>query len=171
MPLQLMLRAPTPRRLVSIIYHIYTQRQMHPNQSRTHWDSELGQELSDEQWEYCCSQTEQISASSRLRITHYKFLHRLYYTPSKMYKYRLGTSDCCDRCGTPGADFLHLAWECAPVQEYWEQVLNALALMTIPTIEHSPILALLGYTKSIPNAYHKYVVIALLMAKRRVACR
>lgn len=46
-----------------------------------------------------------------------------------------------------------------------------MALMTIPTIERSALVALLGYTKPIPKTYRRYSATALLMAKRRVACR
>lgn len=83
-------------------------------------------------------QTEQISASNKLRIIHYKFLHRLYYTPVKMHKHKLKDTDRCARCNAPQVDFLHLAWECPKVYIYWEQVFTALDQMTMLTLARTP---------------------------------
>lgn len=43
--------------------------------------------------------------------------------------------------------------------------------MISTTLECHPMMALLGYTAHIPKASYKYTAIALLLAKRRVACR
>lgn len=105
-PLHMLLRAASPGHLVSILYHtIRTQQVEPPSSSRTKWNLELGYDITDDQWSYCCLQTEQISASARLRITHYKFLQSLYYTPVKMVRFNLRLTDNCARCGSPGLIF------------------------------------------------------------------
>lgn len=147
-PMQHILGTNTASKLVSRIYNmIHTQRELLATQSRVRWEKELGIAMTDEQWEDCCLQTERVSASSRLRIIHYKFLHRLYYTPAKMYKYKFRDNDSCDRCHAERARFLHLVWECPGVRDYWTQVFNALQTMIATPLAQAPLLALLGYVK------------------------
>lgn len=56
------------------------------------------------------------------------------------------------------------------MSEYWTQVFDALDQMVPIALERTPLIALLGYTKLIPRCCRKYLGIALLLAKRRVAC-
>lgn len=171
-PLHTILQSETATHVVSTLYYsIYANRALGQCTANGKWETDIGQQITDKQWTYCCTQTEQVSSSSRLRITHYKFLHRTYYTPAKMYKYKLRDNDQYDRCGREGADFLHLAWACNNVKEYWRQVFVAIGQMTTPSIQVSIMTALLGYTENIDIGYWRFVSIGLLLAKQRVACR
>lgn len=171
-PLHQMLVIADQKHLVSRLYHTvhtHTPRRVVP--ARDRWSAALGEPVTVEQWAYCCRQTARISASCRLRVIHYKFLLQLYCTPVKKYRFGLADNDRCERCKQPGADFLHLAWSCPRLQDYWAQVLAALGRMTGIANPEDPMVALLGYTEHIPAPFRKYAAIALLLAKRQVACR
>lgn len=153
-PLHQLLATPDQKHLVSRLYHtIHTLTPRSVNSARDRWSTDLGLDISDDQWQYCCRQTALISASCRFRIIHYKYLQQLYYTPAKKFRFRLSDNDCCERCRRPGADFLHLAWGCPRIQEFWEQVIAALGHMTGITLGADPLVALLGYTANIPQLF------------------
>lgn len=171
-PLHQMLVTAEAKHLVSRLYHIvHAQAPRSVVPARDHWSTDLGVTITDAQWSYCCGQTARMSASCRLRVIHYKYLQQLYYTPAKKYRFGLSDNDRCERCRQPGADFLHLAWSCPRLQEFWTPVLVALERMIGNHIPDDPIVALLGYTENIPTTVRKFTAIALLMARRRVACR
>lgn len=172
MPLHQLLNTTDGRHLVSRLYHsIHDRPSVAPCAAKAHWELDLATQITDIQWQYCCQQTARISASSRMRVIHYRYLQRLYCTPTRKFRFKLASSDCCERCGQPQADFFHLAWVCPQIHEFWSQVLAALEDMTSVAMRNDPLMALLGYTAHIPVPYRKYVNIALLLAKRRVACR
>ncbi|KAJ1217574.1 hypothetical protein NDU88_005168 [Pleurodeles waltl] len=70
-----------------------------------------------------------------------------------------------------GADFLHLAWSCPGELEYWRRVEGSLSAMIAAPLTLTPLIALLGYTEEIGPVQRRYLGFALLLAKRRVACR
>lgn len=115
-PLHALLQQLFPAHVVSRLY-CTTQRDWvrPPAPAKEKWEIELGHPLTDDQWLYCSQQTGKISARSRLRLTHYKYLHRLYYTPVRLHSLHLRDTDRCDRCRTEKAGFKHLAWDCAPI--------------------------------------------------------
>lgn len=83
----------------------------------------------------------------------------------------LRDKDRCDRCGREGADFTHLAWDCLPIRKYWTEVLGTLTQMTDTQIPDDPLTRLLGYIGALPMTMQRFISLALLLAKRRVACR
>lgn len=88
-----------------------------------------------------------------------------------MFRLKLRDNDHCNRCSSKGADFKHVAWDCHPIQIFWAEVLGALDLMTGLHITMDPLTALLGYTQPLTAKMRKYISLALLLAKRRIACR
>ncbi|KAJ1213871.1 hypothetical protein NDU88_001501 [Pleurodeles waltl] len=75
------------------------------------------------------------------------------------------------KCGAGGADFLHQAWSCPAVLDYWREVGEALSVMVSTPLILTPLVALLGHTEAITTDYRRYVSFTLLLDKRRVACR
>lgn len=166
------LQQDTPSHVISRLYSMTQKAQKYtPLQAKARWERDLGTPITDDQWAYCCRQTQEVSASSRLRILHYKYLHRTYYTPERLFRLGLRDSSHCTRCRAENADFLHLAWSCPTIQHYWTDVFAALRDMTGITMPEDPLLALLGYTAPLAPPIRKYTALALLLAKRRVSCR
>lgn len=171
-PLHALLQQSSPSHIISRLYRATQASQPFSLLSaRGHWEADLGFALTDAQWQYCCTQTGDISASSKFHLLHYKYLHRVYYTPARLFRFQLRDSSACARCGEDPAEFQHLAWNCPPIRRYWSEVFAALRCMTGHHIPETPLVALLGYTVQLLPAIRKYTSLALLLAKRRVSCR
>lgn len=171
-PLHAMLQQSSPAHVVSLLYRA-TQLNWDrpPAPAKDKWEVDLGHPITNAQWAFCCQQTEMISASSRFRLFHYKYLHRTYHTPDRLYRLKLRETYCCDRCGQAGAGFRHLAWDCPLIQAFWWEVLAATGEMTGEHRLHTPLVALLGYTQQLAAKIRKYTSLVLLLAKRLIACR
>lgn len=170
--LSILLRAKSPTKLVSLLYSSAQASTLTKySKARLAWQTDLGFPLTDDIWTYCCVQTQKISLNGRHRLTHFKFLNRVHHTPSRLFRYGLRDTDSCERCSAPGADFMHLAWGCPPVQDFWSQVFSTLSAITGLPLEPSPLLALLGYTKPIVKDARNLIAMGLLLARRRVAMR
>lgn len=50
------------------------------------WNEELPTPLTEEQWKFCCGKLELFSPNYRLRLIHFKFLHRYYRTPAQLLR-------------------------------------------------------------------------------------
>lgn len=120
-----MLQTTSASHVVARLYwSILTSQLETLDRAREGWETELGGSLTDTHWTYCCQQIGGITASSRLRIIHFKFLLRMYDTLASLHRYNLRNNDKCDRCGAEGADFLHLAWSCRTISKYWEEIVR-----------------------------------------------
>ncbi|KAJ1162423.1 hypothetical protein NDU88_002891 [Pleurodeles waltl] len=110
-----------------------------------------------------------LSPNYRLRLLHFKFLHLLYYTPKKLHSMGLLADTCCARCGALDAGFFHLAWECAEVYKFWEEIRRSIVEMIEVEVPLSPKIALLGYMDEVQGPHRRLVGLLMLLAKRRVA--
>ena len=131
-----MLRTTSPRRLIATLYQ-YSQKRRGIGEvkARVRWQEEMSMSISDMQWTYCCSAIRRVSSNSRHRLVHFKYIQRVYYTPQHLYQYGLRDTSACPRCGMEEAGFLHVAWSCTQIQEYWTQVIAVLQCMVDKTIE------------------------------------
>ena len=100
--------------------------------------------ITDEMWGYCCAQTRALSANYRLLLIHIKILHRLYRTPVHLHKMGLRAEARCERCGAPDADFIHLAWTCWRVAEFWDAVYTHMDAIVGEQLTKMPLMALSG---------------------------
>ncbi|KAJ1193168.1 hypothetical protein NDU88_002473 [Pleurodeles waltl] len=96
--------------------------------ARAAWERDLGEPIPDGMWRSCCAHMRTLSPNYRLRLLHFKFLHRIYYTPRKLHSMGLVADPRCVRCSAPDAGFFHLAWECEEVYKYWEEVRQRLLI-------------------------------------------
>lgn len=82
-PLHAILQQTSPSHTISHLYSATQQSQTYtPPTAKSRWEEDVGHPITEAQWQYCCKQTQEVTASSRLRILHYKYLHRTYYTPA-----------------------------------------------------------------------------------------
>lgn len=89
----------------------------------------------------------------------------------RLYRYGLRGTDNCLRCDAPNAHFLHLAWDCAGIRNFWREVIGVVNTMLGCDISETPLVAILGYDKLIPKGVRKLTATGLMLAKRRVAMR
>lgn len=160
---------------ILILTKLYTtsqsERTQGTNKSLTRWEETLGENIEEEDWAFCCTQLSLLTSNCNLKIIHFKFIHQMYYTQTKLYKYGLRQDDKCTRCGAPSADFLHMAWACPQVLDYWQEVVGALTQMIGETIPNLPRICLLGLQKLRLIRRRKFLAVSLLLAKRRIAIR
>lgn len=118
-PLTLIISSPDATHLISRLYQD-TQTLLTPCglRAKSAWEEDLGESLSDEIWTYCCSQTRFVSSNYRHKLLHYKYIHRIYYTPAFLHKIHSDVLDNCPKCAREGADFAHLTWTCDVVRTY-----------------------------------------------------
>ena len=167
-----MIRMVRPRRLIALLYQ-YSQlaRTNVELKVKIDWQDELNVIITEKQWLYCCSAIQKVSFNSRHRLLHFKFLHRMYYTPLRLHKLGLRGDSYCQRCGEGEAGFLHLAWSCPPIYSYWSQVLEVMHRMIGEDIDWSPLIVLLGCVMDLPRHCRRLVALGLVVAKRRLAMR
>lgn len=104
------LKADSPRRLITRLYT--TMQKTAPitqPKACAACCSDLQVEITEEKWKYCCAQLMALSPNYKLRLIHFRFLHRLYRTPVQLYKMGLKEDNTCWRCVVEGAAFMHEA--------------------------------------------------------------
>ena len=92
------------------------------HKSRERWESDLNITIDESLWSDLCRDSLSATINARYRLTHYNFLHQLYYTPQKLHSYKPETSDLCFRCGTEEGSFLHCTWQCIKVKTCWYDI-------------------------------------------------
>lgn len=133
------------------------------------WVMDLGDVPTDKIWQYCCSQTQYLSPNYKLRLIHFKFVNRVYRTPLQLYKIKLRENSNCWKCKREGAAFLHIAWECPRVQDYWHGVASTISEVTGSVLDCSPMVMLLGYVERVNVASRRLTAMMLVLARRRLA--
>lgn len=66
--------------------------------------------LTEGAWEECISSYVSNMISARDRFVQLKFLHRAYYTPSRLAAIYPERSSSCPRCRDTESSFLHMTW-------------------------------------------------------------
>lgn len=170
--LQILLSPPTRQRLVTNLYNAAQREQFREReQALQRWEDTLGSPISKEDWGNSCTLTQMLTLNCNLRIIHFKFLQQVYYTPAQLHKYGLREDDRCARCSAQQTDCLHMAWACPHIQSYWQTVTSTLTEMLAEQIPNSPQVCLLGIYKIKQIRRRKFLAVALLLAKRRVALK
>lgn len=169
-PLTVIMQSLDATHLISRLYHL-TQTLLLPGgaKAKQAWEADLGEPITDETWTYCCTQTRYISPNYKHKLLHYKYIHRIYYTPVFLYKIHPEIPDTCPKCTRRGADFAHLTWACNKIQTYWVEVFRAITMMVGQQMQPSPMLALLGYVKLLKKGIRRFIAIAILLAKQQIS--
>lgn len=164
------IRAETPRNLITKLDKLALEHKGSQfTKARTAWQTDLQVEINDDMWRYCCANTKKVSLNGRHRLVHFKFLQRVYYTPEHLHRYGLRQSAECERCHEPVADFMHLAWYCPGVLQYWVYIFTAINTILDLQLTPDPALALLGYSRGLPVAVRRLTDMGMLIARRVVA--
>lgn len=130
----------------------------------------MGTPLTDAQWEFSCSQTEAITASSRLRLIHISSCTDYITLPPNSINLNCERMIDVRGAGVKGQPY-HLAWQCERIHDYWTQVFEGISCMLDTRIPLPPQIALLGCIQDIATTHKKFLALGLLIAKRRIACK
>lgn len=83
----------------------------------------LGGVITDEQWSRILELSPQASVTPSQKMSQLFLLHRVYYTPKKLFRYGYRVDDKCPRCqGTD--DLIHMMWRCSKLFRYWTEILE-----------------------------------------------
>lgn len=136
---------------------------------RQQWEADLGQPLIDKEWSFCLDPIQRVSPNHRHKLLHFKFIHRTYITPLHIFKFDPSKSPNRPKCGSPDADFAHMAWACLRILPLWTEVFHTLTDILEAPLLPSPRLGLLGLVSKAKRSCRRFVAIALLLAKKEVA--
>lgn len=89
--------------------------------------------------------------------------------PEKQHKIDPSRPHNCLKCYSPHDDFMHLAWSCQTIQNYWINVHDTLGAIIGMPLTPIPEVALLGYVANYPKTIRKLVAVSFLLAKREIA--
>lgn len=83
--------------------------------------------------------------SARDKLIQLRYLHQMYYTPSRLYKMGRRADPICHKCLVAEGTFMHMVWDCSRVRPLWSQVTQFFFAETfdLPNI-CSPLLGILG---------------------------
>lgn len=111
-----------------------------------------------------------ISARDRFQL---KFLHRAYYTPSRLAAIYPERSSSCPGCGDPESSFLHMTWSCPHLQGFWNQVLDDINQTVGTSLPLAPEIMLLNILTDLTvRKYAKlFIVYSTFYARREILLR
>lgn len=168
--LQSVITEPASGHLVSRLYNKMQEEIGGTNiKALARWNAVLDTPITNEEWMQIGSVTSMLTPNGNLRILHFKYLHQTYYTPARLYQFGLRPDARCKRCGVEEANFIHMAWACAPVHDYWENVMTLIGAMVQVPIDCTIRTCLLGLFPAVRALKRKFCVVATLLAKRRVS--
>ncbi len=146
--LQKIFNSPKMMHSASIFYQNLTDIQSASCENlRLIWQKDLGRDIGEKARQNIISNVGWASRDIRSKASHYKIIHRYYYTPLKLYRMGLLQDRKCWKCNT----FLHAMWECPSVLPFWKEVLKKLGEIVHESMPESPELYLLGNKEFAPQ--------------------
>uniref|UniRef100_A0A803JEC5 Reverse transcriptase domain-containing protein n=1 Tax=Xenopus tropicalis TaxID=8364 RepID=A0A803JEC5_XENTR len=142
--LEATLYQPQTKKLLSRIYtHLLATNVKPFERAYNLWTTAIPS-LTLEHWEETTETCYEFLISIRDRLIQYKVLHQLYITPTKLHRFGKAPDDCCPRCKSPRADFIHLIWSCPPIAQFWTAVMDTIStVLALPNVIN-PTTCLLG---------------------------
>ena len=132
------------------------------------WQTDLNCEISEEKWMKIISNVGWATRDIRSKFTHYKIIHRYYYTPVKLFRMGLVEDKRCWKCKGSIGTFLHAFWDCPVVLPFWKEVLGKLGNWLGQRLPESPLFCLLGdsmlLTQGFTKAQHALISAELITA-------
>lgn len=135
------------------------------------WEEDLECKFEEADWEDLCARSQNFSFNARHKITQYNLIHRIYYTPDRLHRFKPQYSQFCPRCKTEVGTLIHMFWACSCLNSYWASILSVLNGITGVAIPAEPRVTLLGDTSTIKinNNKIKFIRITLITANKCVA--
>ena len=75
------------------------------------WNDDLNNAIDEDYWEICFIQIHKCTISAKLRAFQYRFIHRIIYTNSKLFKCGIKESAICSLCNEEEETFIHYFYE------------------------------------------------------------
>ena len=91
------------------------------------WDTILQCTITQAEWREINLCANHCTVETKLRMFHYKIVHRFLATNYYLKKVKIKDADLCDHCGRAVETSIHLFWECEYAQSIWRDLRNWLA--------------------------------------------
>ena len=138
------------------------------------WRSDHPSLDADFDWEQVWTNIREASRNPNHQQIHFNYVHRAYLTPRRLYTVKLITDPSCSLCNlnSPGI-FIHMMWECPPVEQFWAKVASQLSDLTSVTIPVTvPVLLLNDLSgMGLSRAAGRLVLAGITAAKKLIALR
>lgn len=138
------------------------------------WEQDLQINISEEDWARVLRTIHSSSMCARHSLIQFKVVHRAHLPKSKLAKIYTHIDPMCDRCKSAEATLIHMFWLCPQIQQYWEDICEALSDMLGVTITLNPLLMLFGITAEglrLPAGGQKLIAFSTLLARRLILLR
>ena len=123
-------------------------------------------------WEICLTSAPLVSVSAQHRLSHLFLLHRVYRTPTRLFKWGLRDSPLCPKCKAQEGDLLHMMWKCPKLFRYWQYITNTISQAYGFPAPHDPVVCLLGALEVPSLSPHGHTaVLRLLYVVRKAIAR
>ncbi|KAJ8012533.1 hypothetical protein DPEC_G00043810 [Dallia pectoralis] len=137
--------SPSRKGLISIIYDSLCNISPSSLQDvRRLWKSDLGVELTDDQWRAALALIHTSSPCARHSVMQLKVVLRVHLTKSRLVKIFPEVDPTCPRCKGQPADHLHMFWSCPKLATFWASIFGAYSEMLRKNITPDPLSALFG---------------------------
>lgn len=114
------------------------------------WENDLGEEMTDDQWETVLKLIHSSFTCARHRLIQLKVVLRAHLTKARLAKIFPDVNPLCPRCKGQPADYLHMLWSCPKLSTFWVSIFSAYSKMFQKYITPNPIWPLFGFT---PHTY------------------
>ena len=149
-------REPEPVRTASAFYKIMADSMYgHCDSLRQIWERDLNSNIEGKAWEKVVFNAGWPVRDSISKFTHYKVIHRYYYTPVKLHRMGLMKDNICWKCMKATGSYLHLLWDCPLVFPFWRQIIKTIGEWLTTALPESPQLCLLGDRSLLPPEVSK----------------
>lgn len=150
------LRMPELMRNASTFYKLMADSLYgHYNYLKGIWERDLNSNIQEEVWKDMVFNAGWPVRDALSKFTHYKVIHRYYYTPVKLHRMGLMKDNLCWKCQNDTGSYLHLLWECPMVFPFWKQVIKTIGEWLDKPLPESPQLCLLGDRSLLPPEVSK----------------
>uniref|UniRef100_A0A8C5PP48 Reverse transcriptase domain-containing protein n=1 Tax=Leptobrachium leishanense TaxID=445787 RepID=A0A8C5PP48_9ANUR len=161
----------TPARLLSLCYKLMTTSDpVQKCRFQVMWERDLNTTISPEQWAESFRGDRGKFKSASLHEARKKLLYRWYLTPDKLSHFSTSGNSTCWRCSATRGSFVHMWWQCPPLQIFWQDIVVFLNKFLGTALSPDPqILLLQIFPKGMSTTQRKLVAHILTSAYTLIA--
>lgn len=89
---------------------------------RSAWETDLSTSFTDQEWTMILQNSKKLSRELRTRLIQFKLLHRIYWSPQRLYRANIIQAPECWRCLSRVGTLTHMIWNCPKIQNFWTGV-------------------------------------------------
>lgn len=106
--------------------------------------------------------------AARDKLIHFKFLHRIDYTPARLASIYSTVQAECWRCSFAPTAADHIFWSCPQIKQYWSGVTSCISEVLMTPIPMTVKVCLLGLVEEVvPSCAHRTLLSILLFYGRK----